>query len=259
MIVVNQEWNARAKECRDGRVAIISSPEYKEIPPILHKLALDHNRTLKGPKVILHVMPLFALKTQQERSENPPYTGSELSKKLGQPKIQPLLRPLSKRHFAKVTEPIPSAYGLTYWFDGVASIEVFNTGVIESIDYGKESFIDAGSKILPLDELYKECSETIKRFILILKELNFLDIDSTIYAFLTLIGVKEFTLDAEHLNDPRRFVLNGRVFDDQDCKADAYFQNDTVPSSDVISQISRDMAEKMVIEKLSTCTREAVT
>jgi hypothetical protein len=249
VIVVNRDWNAKAKECRDGRVAMIAGREYKEFDSILHDLALDHHRSpSKGSNVILHVMPSISLKTLQERIENPPYYS--LREKLGQPEILPMLRPLSKQHFEKVPEPTPSVYGLTYWFGGVASLEVFNTGVIESVDYGRESCIDAGKKILSLDDLYKECSTTVKSFIWILRELGFLkeldDVESTIYIFLTLTDVTGIMLYAKP--NLQFELLNGRVFKDQDCKAEAdvYFHNGTAPSSDVSS--------RNMILGLSSCT-----
>lgn len=251
MIVVNQGWNAKAKECRDGRVAIIAGRGHKEFDSILHDLALDHRRSSsKGPNVILHVMPLVSLKTLQERVENPPYYSNGLREKLGQPEILPMLRPLSKQHFEKVPESAPSVYGLTYWFGGVASLEVFNTGVIESVAYGRESFIDVGRNILSLDDLYEECATTVERFIWILRELGFLkgldDVESTIYIFLTLTDVTGITLYAKP--NLQFELLNGRVFEDQDCKAEAdvYFQNGTAPSSDVSS--------RNMIFGLSSCT-----
>ncbi|MGB7901446.1 MAG: hypothetical protein WCG09_03275 [Halobacteriota archaeon] len=248
---MNQDWNTKAKECRDGRVAMIAGREHKEFDSTLHDLVLDHPRSLpKGPKVILQVMPLFALKTLQERVENPPYYSNGLREKLGQPEIIPMLRPLSKQHFEEVPEPTPSVYGLTYWFGGVASLEVFNTGVIESVDYGRESFIDAGKKILSLDDLYKECSTTVESFIWILRELGFLkeldDVESTIYIFLTLTDVTGIVLYAKP--NLQFELLNGRVFEDQDCKAEAdvYFHNGTAPSSGVSS--------RNMILGLSSCT-----
>jgi len=232
----------KAMECRDGRVSIITGRDHKEFDCILHELALDHGRLIsRGPDVILHFIPRLALIGPQESIGGPHYDAFKLSKKLERPEILSKLMPLSKR-VLKLLRSEPSEYGLTYTFSGPASLEVFNTGLIESVDCGKGSFIDVKGKFLPLDKLYKECTAAVSRLLWVLGELDFKE---STCVFLTLTNVKGIKLYGK---TPPFRELNGFVFKDQDCKAEehVFFQTGLLNS---------DKISLHLVQQLATCAQ----
>lgn len=216
MICVNQRATKDiARECRDGRIAIIAGREHKELKPILQALKLDSPRWISnGPTVVLHLMP-------EQGIEKPPCFGLDpIGRFSPPPEIKHKLQPLSwQLPTSKPPEESqdPVSGGVTYWFSRHAYLEVFShAGIIESVDCG--SFFEKdedGKTVLRLDDLFEECATAIERLLGILCETG---VTSTIYAFLTLVHSAGITLSVKR---PRQLKhLNGLSLKNQDCKAE---------------------------------------
>ena len=234
---MNQYLMQKALRCRNGRVAIVTGRD-RQAFGTLRELSLDRDggTVPKGPKVILHMIPELALKQPFERLEGPHYlTADQLGYRLESQETLPQLRPLSKPRL-EIRNRYLSSQGIRYEFDGPAYLEVFNTGLIESVDYG--TLIDAERNFLSLDDLFEACPAAVERFLQVLGELGY---RTTTYLFLTLTDVRGI-----------KYETSGHrisFFKDQDCVAgpQVYVYGST-PDSDV-------PANNLVLE-LGGCAEE---